>query len=162
MRHCQACRLGLSMDDKVNEILDKLPRKPPRSRLDLHRGLIEELRRGGRTYREIAHVLAETCQVKSSPSNIYYFVRLRARETKQAKSRQAAQIEADRQASSKVASTQATARCTAPPGNLPIDVAQRIAALKNRKPPEPTPTGFDFNPTEPLRLINPGKQKSDE
>ena len=47
------------MDDKVSEILDGLPPKPPRSRLDPHVTLIEEMRRRGRTYREIAHVLAE-------------------------------------------------------------------------------------------------------
>src|SRR5580700_10043427 len=73
------------MEDKLSEILDRLPPKPPRSRLDLHAALIEELRRRGRTYREIARVLAENCQVQTSPSNIYYFVRLRAREDKQAK-----------------------------------------------------------------------------
>ena len=67
------------MDDKVDKILDGLPPKPPRSRLDPHVTLIGEMRRRGRTYREIAHVLAETCGVKTSPSNIYYFVQLRAR-----------------------------------------------------------------------------------
>jgi len=39
------------MDDKVSEILDGLPPKPPRSRLDPHVKLIEEMRRRGRTYR---------------------------------------------------------------------------------------------------------------
>jgi IS30 family transposase len=150
------------MDDKVNEILDNLPPKPPRSRLDPHFELIEEMRRRGRTYKEIACVLAETCQVKSSPSNIYYFVRLRAREAKRARSRRAEQIVAEPHASSKVASTESTVRSTAPHGNLPEDIAQRIAAVRNRKPPEPTPTGFHFDPSEPLRLINPGKQKAGE
>src|SRR5580698_8159812 len=79
------------MDDKLSEILDRLPPKPTRSRLDPHAALIEELRRLGRTYREIARVLAEDCQVLTSPSNIYYFVRLRAREAKQAKAQQEGQ-----------------------------------------------------------------------
>ena len=41
------------------------------------------------------------------------------------------------------------------PSNLTTDVAQRIAALKQRKPQPPTPDfGFSFDPDEPLRLIN--------
>ena len=151
------------MDDNITKILDGLPPRPPRSRLDPHAILIEEMRRRGRTYKEIARVLAETCQVKSSPSNIFYFVRLRERAAKrlrQAKAEQAKQIIDGRPAvSSNVAFTQTSARGTAPHGNLPEDIAQRIAAVRNRKPAEPPPTGFTFDPNEPLRLIDPGKQK---
>ena len=53
------------MEDNITKILDGLPPRPPRSRLDPHAILIEEMRRRGRTYKEIARVLAETCQVKS-------------------------------------------------------------------------------------------------
>jgi IS30 family transposase len=134
------------MDDNITKILDGLPPRPPRSRLDPHAILIEEMRRRGRTYKEIARVLAETCQVKSSPSNIYYFVRLRAREAKRARSRRAEQIVADPHASSKVAFTQSTIRSTEPHGNLPEDIAQRIAAVRNRKLAEPPPTGFTSIP----------------
>jgi hypothetical protein len=145
------------MDDKVSEILDGLPPKPPRSRLDPHVTLIEEMRRRGRTYREIAHVLAEACGVKTSPSNIYYFVQLRAREARQLKAAQA------KPPSRNVPSAHATVVKPESPANLPADVAQRIAALKNRKPPaEPPRTGFDYDPTEPLRLIDPGKRKPEE
>jgi IS30 family transposase len=113
------------MDDKVNEILDRLPPKPPRSRLDPHAALIEELRRRGRTYREIARVLAEDCQVHSSPSNIYYFVRLRAQEAKQARAQEAKQDQAGSFGASKVASARTTVRNTVAQGNLTNDVAQR-------------------------------------
>jgi IS30 family transposase len=154
------------MDDNITKILDGLPPRPPRSRLDPHSELIKEMRRRGRTYKEIARVLAETCQVKSSPSNIYYFVRLRARVAKrlrQAKAQQAKQIIDGRPAvSSNVAFTQTRARGTAPRGNPPEDIAQRIAAVRNRKPAEPSPTGFTFDPNEPLRLIDPGKQKPED
>src|ERR1700721_1705433 len=150
------------MDDKVNEILDRLPPKPPRSRLDPHAALIEELRRRGRTYREIARVLAEDCQVQTSPSNIYYFVRLRAREAKQAKARQAKQDQTGPLGSSKVASAQTTVRNTAAKANVPNDFAQRIAALKQRKVPQPTSVGFYFDPDEPLRLITKEKPASDK
>jgi IS30 family transposase len=150
------------MDDKLSEILDRLPPKPPRSRLDPHAALIEELRRRGRTYREIARVLAEDCRVQSSPSNIYYFVRLRAREAKQAKALQAKQNQAGPFGSSKVASVQTTVRNTASQGNLPHDVAQRIAAFKQRKIPPPTPAGFHFDPDEPLQLITQEKPVSNK
>jgi len=150
------------MDDKLNEILDGLPPKPARSRLDAYSGLIEEMRRRGRTYKEIARVLAETCQVKSSPSNIFYFVKLRAQEARQEKAQQARQKRAEPVGCSK-SSAQATVRNPAPPKSLPSsEVAQRIAAVKNRKPPEPAPIGFVFDPDEPLRLIDPGKQKLGE
>jgi IS30 family transposase len=150
------------MDDNITKILDGLPPRPPRSRLATHATLIEEMRRRGRTYKEIARVLAETCQVKSSPSNIFYFVRLRAREAKRARPRQAVQTVAEPHASSKAASTQSTVRSNAPQGKIPEDIAQRIAAVRNRKPAEPPPTGFTFDPNEPLRLIDPRKQKPDD
>jgi IS30 family transposase len=149
------------MEDKLSEILDRLPPKPPRSRLDPHAALIVELRRRGRTYREIARVLAEDCQVQSSPSNIYYFVRLREREAKQAKAQQSKQNQAGSIGSSKVASSQATVRNTAEQGNLPNDVAQRIAAFKQRKVPQASSPGFHFDPDEPLRLITEKKPVSD-
>jgi IS30 family transposase len=146
------------MDDKLNEILDRLPPKRQRSRLDPHAALIEEMLRRGRTYREIAKVLADNCLVRSSPSNIYYFVKLRAREAKQEKARQARLTEAEPVGSSK-SLARATVRNPAPPKNLPSEIAQRIAAVKNRKLPEPSPVGFAFDPDEPLRLITPGTHK---
>jgi len=148
------------MEDKLSEILDRLPPKAPRSRLDPHAALIEELRRRGRTYRGIARVLAEDCQVQSSPSNIYYFVRLRAREAKQAKAKQAKQDKAASFGTNKLASAQTTVRNPDSTGKLPNDVAQRIAALKQRKVPEPTSAGFHFDPDEPLRLITDEKPVS--
>ena len=36
--------------------IDNLPDKPPRSKLEPHRELIRELRRKGRTYREVAQL----------------------------------------------------------------------------------------------------------
>jgi hypothetical protein len=151
------------MDDKLNEILDRLPPKRPRSRLDAHAELIDELRRRGRTYREIARVLAENCQVQSAPSNIYYFVQLRAREAKHAKARQAKQIENEPFGTGKIASTKTTVLDTISQGNLPTEIAQRIAALKQRKfSPPSTPSEFNFDPDEPLRLITGKTPSSDK
>jgi len=49
------------MDAKLKKILDELPCKPPRSRLEPYREFIEELRGRGQTYREIAEILADKC-----------------------------------------------------------------------------------------------------
>src|SRR5580704_10973697 len=124
------------------------------------------MRRRGRTYKEIARVLEETCQVKSSPSNVFYFVRLRdraAKRSRQAQAEQAKQMFDGRAAvSSNVAFTRTSTHGTPPHRILPEDIAQRIAAVRNREPAEPPPTGFIFDPNEPLRLIDPGKQKPED
>jgi hypothetical protein len=51
------------MNPDFQDILDGLPEKPPRSRLETYRPLIEELRRRGRTYQEIVEILEEKCQL---------------------------------------------------------------------------------------------------
>ncbi len=145
------------MDDKVNEILDRLPAKPPRSRLDPHAALIEEMRRRGRTFAEIARVLAEECQVSTSPSNIHHFIKLRARKAKLPR-----QTSARSAVSSTVASPRVSTGTTVLPPMPSTDVARRIAALKQRKPaPPPASEGFDYDPNEPLRLVKPGKSEMD-
>ena len=137
------------MDDKINEILERLPAKPPRSRLDPHAALIEEMRRRGRTFMEIARVLAEECQVSSSPSNIHHFLKLRARTAKIAK-----RASAKSGVSSEAARPPVTAGKTVSQPTPPTDAALRIAALKQRKlSPAPASGGFDYDPNEPLRLL---------
>ena len=64
------------------ELLD-LPPNPPRSKLEPHRELIRELRRKGRTYREIARFLAERLGLQVAPSTLHSFVKVRARHRKQ-------------------------------------------------------------------------------
>ena len=135
------------MDERVNEILERLPSKSPRSRLDEHAALIEELRRRGRTYVEISQLLAAECQVQTSPSNIFYFVKARGRKAKQSR----APLAKPPKPSGAVAAKPSIIQ----PSNLTTDVAQRISALKQRKPQPPTPDfGFSFDPDEPLGLIN--------
>jgi hypothetical protein len=67
------------MDANLEDILDELPDKPPRSRLETYREFIEELRSKGRTYRNIAEILAEKCGVQVTGSGVHYFVRSRSR-----------------------------------------------------------------------------------
>jgi hypothetical protein len=146
------------MDAKFREILDALPDKPPRSRLEPYRELIEELRRRGRTYVDIAGILAEKCQVQVTASGVHDFIRTRSR----MKRRSTKQIASD-PLKTTLAST-GTGRVDSTQKTFADDeVRQRIAALKARKPVvETEPDGFHFDPTEPLRLINPTKLVPDK
>ena len=67
------------MDANLKKLLDELPDKPPRSRLEPYREFIEELRTKGRTYRNIAEILAEKCGVQVTGSGVHDFVRSRSR-----------------------------------------------------------------------------------
>jgi hypothetical protein len=51
------------MDQRIRELLDNLPPKSPRSKLEVHREVIGELRRRRRTYEEIAQFLGEHLDV---------------------------------------------------------------------------------------------------
>jgi hypothetical protein len=64
-------------------ILESLPPKSPRSKLEPHRELIRELRRKGRTYREVALLLHERLGLYVAPSTLHSFVKVRAKHRKQ-------------------------------------------------------------------------------
>jgi IS30 family transposase len=142
------------MDDAtVQSILDSLPPKPPCSRLEPYRKLIEEMRRRGWTYRDIADVLADKCQVRVVPSTVHDFVQTRAR-TK-AKAKDAAAGRSDRRDRTDPADTAATDAAAG--GN----VDSRIAALKARTSVKTSHAPvFTLNEAEPLRLA--GRDNSRE
>ena len=58
------------------------PPKPPRSKLEPHRELIRELRRKGRTYREVAHLFDEHLGLHVALSTLHSFVKVRAKHRK--------------------------------------------------------------------------------
>ena len=62
--------------------LGELPPKPPRSKLEPHRELIRELRRKGRTYREVAQLFHERLGLYVAPSTLHSFVKVRAKHRK--------------------------------------------------------------------------------
>ena len=62
--------------------IDNLPEKSPRSKLEPHRELIRELRRKGRTYREVAHLFEERLGLYVAPSTLHSFVKVRAKHRK--------------------------------------------------------------------------------
>ncbi len=63
--------------------LASLPPKPLRSKLEPHRELIRELRRTGRTYREVSRLFAERLGLQVAPSTLHSFVKICARHRKQ-------------------------------------------------------------------------------
>jgi len=138
------------MDDKLLGILDNLPEKPPRSRLEPYRELIDELRRRRRTYRDIAAILAEKCHLDVSVSTIHDFVRGRSSSLPRSpRSQQPAAGSADRAVSSDTAPIETSER-----GRQTVHEAyQRIQALKLRIAPAKTVVEkFNFDPAEPLKL----------
>jgi hypothetical protein len=128
------------MDPTLLSLLDSIPQKSPRSKLETHRELIRQLRRKGCTYRDIVRILHERVGLDVAVSTIHSFIRVRAKHRKQA------QYE------------------LAPPGIesnpilvSPDDVASRIAALKAKPVGQKMkPIHFHFEESEPLNLVGQG------
>ena len=70
------------MEPELRTILESLPEKTYRSKLEPHRELIRELRRKGRTYREVAHLFEERFGLYVAPSTLHSFVKVRAKHRK--------------------------------------------------------------------------------
>ena len=70
------------MEPVLQSILESLPPKSPRSKLEPHRELIRELRRKGRTYREVAQLFHERLGLYVAPSTLHSFVKVRAKHRK--------------------------------------------------------------------------------
>ena len=130
------------MDPVISGLLDDLPDKPPRSKLEAHADVIAALRRKRRTYREIAHFFREHLSITVAPSTIHDFVRVRRGREKQKGNLNLS----DRK--QRVSRDKATE----PASQADEDALQRIAALKRRAPaPEPKPL-FTYRDDEPLKL----------
>jgi hypothetical protein len=130
------------MEDRLQDVLSGVDAKQGPSRL-----------RHGFTCRDITALLAETCQFKTSKSAVSRLVRARARRWRQAARQISRSIAIPTPVGPKVALLYA--------GHGPSneEVLQGIAAMKARKPAAtPSDNGFYFDPTEPLRLIDPGKR----
>ena len=70
------------MEPEIRTILESLPEKTYRSKLEPHRELIRELRRKGRTYREVARLFEERLGLYVAPSTLHSFVKVRAKHRK--------------------------------------------------------------------------------
>ncbi len=145
------------MEDKFQDVLNSIDAKQGRSRLEPYGEFVDELRRQGFTCREIAALLLEKFQFQTSKSAVNNFVRARTRR----------QRNAARQISRHVAIpppiVAKRAGLHSGPGPSDDEVQQRIAAMKARKPATmSSDNDFYFDPTEPLRLIDPGKRDSND
>ena len=134
------------MDAKLRNILDELPEKPPRSRLEPYREFIEQLRSKGRTYRNIAEILAEKCGVQVTGSGVHDFVRSRSRP-------KVSQAQISPTKTNQVAVDNPGIAGIAPEVPSSKEVQRKIAALKARNTTaEPGMRGFEYDPDQPLRL----------
>jgi len=144
------------MDSEFRNILEGLPEKPPRSRLEPYGELIDGLRRRGRTYRDVVEILAEKCQLQVSISTLHDFLRARSRRNRNSATR----IAADAMFANPIPPRAADGESVQKPSE--DEVRQRIAAFKARKPVTTPPRDdFHFDPNEPLRLITREKPGSD-
>jgi hypothetical protein len=126
------------MEPELRTILESLPEKTYRSKLEPHRELIRELRRKGRTYREVARLFNDRLGLHVAPSTLHSFVKVRA------KHRKRMQFEL-------------------PPSELAevgMSALDRIAALKERPAVRNAkPARFVFRENEPLTLTISGGEK---
>jgi hypothetical protein len=129
------------MDPTLLSLLDSIPQKPPRSKLENHRELIRQLRRKGCTYRDIVRILRESVGLDVAVSTIHSFIKVRAKHRKQVQY-ELPPLEPQSPATDRV---------------NPEDVASRIAALKARPVEHKTKTKhFHFEESEPLKLVGQG------
>ena len=123
------------MEPVHQTILDSLPKATYRSKLEPHRELIRELRRKGRTYREVARLFDERLGLYVAPSTLHSFVKVRA------KHRKRTQFEL-------------------PPLELAAadsPVLERVAALRSKPALRNSkPSRFVFRENEPLTLTSNG------
>jgi hypothetical protein len=145
------------MDEAFQAILDSLPPKPPRSKLEPYAELIQELRKRGRSYREIAGILTNRCGVSVGTHTVFNFVRVRTQAPKKAKPPRAG---AERSSQTPAASAPVETANTSPAAR-DEEVWRRIEALKKRSPQRDNAEKkvFVYDENEPLRLISDPKSK---
>jgi hypothetical protein len=143
------------VDSKFDAILNNLPAKQPRSRLEPYSELITEMRKRGRTYREIANVLKKACGLEVGASTVNDFVLARSK-SKAKRSRSSSRTIATKKNTEGLTSTYKDTearRGTARPRKALKGIARAIKELQDR--PVKTSTKkvlFEYNPDEPLRL----------
>jgi hypothetical protein len=143
----------MATKDEFAAILDSLPPKPFRSRLEPYAELIMELHRRGRTYREIVRILSEHCDFQTSRSTLNDFVRARSK-----RPRNMHESELSR-AKTRLQNSDLSVKIELPPETrvAPDEIQKRISELKRRTTPVSHSQRFHYDPDKPLSL--PPKQK---
>lgn len=146
------------MDERLRQLIDALPERPPRSKLEPHAEVIRELRKKRRTYQEIATFFREHLQLTVAPSTIYEFVKTRAR---QARNRRAGMPELPA-STAPLAPEKMTAESPKTEATSPAkdDVRERIRSVR-KQPVFATSErrSFEYDPQEPLTLNPKSKEK---
>jgi transposase len=116
------------MDSSLSAILEALPAKRPRSRLEPYHELIVELRSRKLTFQDIAELLDERCGVRVTASGIHDFLRRRGR--------------------------QAETNSNKAPRRAPVQRAgtRPHSEPRDRSTCEDLAAAFVFDPDEPLKL----------
>jgi hypothetical protein len=142
----------VAMDPNISGLLDQIPEKPPRSKLELHADVIAALRKKRRTYREISEFFRDHLSITVAPSTIHDFVRVRRRQGK----RNTVSRDQPNTSNPKDA-TSLPARAISETDD---DVQRKISALKRRAPADRPQPVFAYDENEPLTLRR--KPKSDD
>jgi hypothetical protein len=143
------------VDAKFEAILNSLPAKEPRSRLEPYGELVIEMRKRGRSYREIAQVLKKACGLKVGASTVNDFVLARSK-SKAKPSLSTSRTTATKKNMEGLTGTYKDTEAhkgTGTPQKALEGTAKTIKDLKDR----PLKTRakkllFEYNPDEPLRL----------
>jgi hypothetical protein len=144
------------MENAHQAILDNLPPRPRRSKLEPYAALIRALRARNRSYREIVTILRDGCGVHVALHTLHHFVR--AQEQKKGARRRPRRQPSEpvRRASGAGASPSTRS----PDGSE--DVWTRIAAVKQRAPASAAePKAFAYDENEPLQLIADVKPRNE-
>src|SRR5208283_4154126 len=144
------------VDTKFEAILNSLPAKEPRSRLEPYSELITEMRKRGHSYREITQVLKKACGLKVGTSTVNDFVLARSRSKAKRSVSPSGTIETNKKNRRALTGTYRNTKAqesTRKPQKELEGIAKTIKELKDR----PLKTRakkllFEYNPDEPLRL----------
>jgi hypothetical protein len=137
----------MTTDERIRQLLEQLPEREPRSRLEPFRELIVQMREKGYAYREISRYLVERCGVEITHNAVRNFLKRHDAGGGHARP-------------SHVGNPQRPWNAAPPslkiaPAEEPSVVRKRIDALKRRREPEEAKVaGFRFDATQPLRLPN--------
>ena len=146
------------MDETIRKLLDSIPERQPRSKLEPHIDVIRELRRKRRSYQEISVFFKEHLKIPVAPSTLYEFVKSRARPVKKTMV-ELPEVEASRpvefQAGKPVETAPVPASQVSRPGVA--ETRQTVREQPSALPKEPP--GFEFEAAKNAKFTPPPETK---
>jgi len=151
------------MDPRFTTILNNLSARPLRSRLEPYHELILEMRKRGRSYREIAHVLKQSCGLTVGTSTVNDFVLACTKSTIKRASPAAVELVVTGKDNNRFIGTYKAKKDlegVISTSKALEDIARKIKEVKDQ-PPQTRKKKllFEYNPDEPLRLQRNQKTK---